>query len=125
MVQQYVTQLMAMTQPESSDIYSSPISVTTTGTIIKAKAFKAEMDASSVATATYTIKPTTPTITGGANVTITGDEGCTFLNILQLREVILIWILVTKVQNILRHLLPQDGTKIKAIAYDAYGNKVM
>ena len=37
---------------KSSASYSSPISVTTTGTTIKAKAFKAEMDASSVATAT-------------------------------------------------------------------------
>ena len=107
---------------ESSDIYSSPISVTTTGTTIKAKAFKAEMDASSVATATYTIKPTTPTITGGANVTITGDEGCTFY--------------YTTATGSDTHtdpnnesteytapFTPADGTKIKAIAYDAYGNK--
>ena len=107
---------------ESSASYSSPISVTTTGTTIKAKAFKAEMDASSVATATYTIKPTTPTITGGANVTITGADGCTFY-----------YTTATgsdspadpnnESTEYTAPFTPADGTKIKAVAYDAYGNK--
>ena len=62
---------------ESDAIYSAAIPVTKSGTIIKAKAFKSEMTASTVATATYTIKPNTPTITAvGATVTITADEGC-------------------------------------------------
>jgi hypothetical protein len=46
---------------ESSSIYSSPISVSTT-TTIKAKAYKTEMDPSEVASALYTIV-LTPTIT--------------------------------------------------------------
>ena len=63
---------------ESDATYSAAISVTKSGTIIKAKAFKSEMTASTVATATYTIKPNAPTITAaGATVTITADEGCT------------------------------------------------
>jgi len=64
---------------ESDATYSSPISVTTTGTTIKAKAFKDGMDASAVASATYTIKPNKPTITITGNaISITGDDGCTF-----------------------------------------------
>ena len=102
---------------ESSDIYSSPISVTTTGTTIKAKAFKTEMDPSSVASATYTIKPNQPTISAtGATITITGDDGCTFYyttngdapdN--------------TKTQYTTPFDLNEDCT-IKAKAYDSYGN---
>ena len=47
---------------ESDPTYTtSPISVTLTGTKIKAKAFKAGSNASSVASATYTIQPTKPT----------------------------------------------------------------
>ena len=46
---------------ESDATYSSAISVTKNGTIIKAKAFKAGSNASSVASATYTIQPTKPT----------------------------------------------------------------
>lgn len=62
---------------ESDATYSTAISVTKSGTIIKAKAFKNGMTASSVVTATYTIKPDQPTITAtGATVTITSDEGC-------------------------------------------------
>ena len=62
---------------ESDATYSTAISVTKSGTIIKAKAFKNGMTASSVVTATYTIKPDQPTITAtGATVTITADEGC-------------------------------------------------
>ena len=63
---------------ESDATYSTGISVTKSGTMIKAKAFKSGMTASSVASAIYTIKPNAPTITGGANVTITGDDGLTF-----------------------------------------------
>lgn len=68
---------------ESSTLYSSAISVTVSGTIIKAKAFKSEMTASAVSTATYTITPTTPSfsasagrIAEGTDVTITVDDGC-------------------------------------------------
>ena len=60
---------------ESDATYSSAISVTKNGTIIKAKAFKSEMTASSVATANYTIKPNGPTFSldGGSYL-----QGTTF-----------------------------------------------
>lgn len=64
---------------ESDPIYSSPVSITTSKTVLKAKAFKGGMTASDVASATYTIKPSKPTVTAvGATVTITGQESCTF-----------------------------------------------
>ena len=107
---------------ESDATYESAISVTKSGTKIKAKAFKAEYNASAVATATYTIKPNKPTITGGASVTITGDDGCTFF-----------YTTATgsdspadpnnESTEYTAPFTPADGTKIKAVAYDAYGNK--
>ena len=101
-------------------VYSTPIAITKPVTI-KAIAVEGGV-ASSVATATYTISVTTPTITGGANVTITGDEGCTFY-----------YTTATgsdtpmdpsnESTEYTAPFTPADGTKIKAIAYDAYGNK--
>ena len=108
--------------PTENDIrYSSAISVTTTKTI-KAKAFKSDMPASSVATATYTIKPTKPTITAsGSSVTISGDNGCTFY-----------YVTYTDPESPLTpssQSTQYNGTLnltedcyIKAIAYDTYGN---
>ncbi len=64
---------------ESDATYSSAVSITTSGTVLKAKAFKDGMTASAVASATYTIKPNKPTVTAaGATVTITGDSGLDF-----------------------------------------------
>ena len=64
---------------ESDATYSSAISIKTSGTVLKAKAFKDGMTASAVASATYTIKPNKPTVTAaGATVTITGDDGLEF-----------------------------------------------
>lgn len=102
---------------ESDATYSSSISVTTTGTTLKAKAFKEGMDASSVATATYTIKPNTPTITAaGATVTVTGDDGCTFYYTTD----------GTAPDNSsTQYSAPFEQSTdctIKAIAYDTYGN---
>ena len=102
---------------ESDAEYSTPISVTKSGTIIKAKAFKSGLTASPVVTATYTIKPNKPTVTAmGPTVTISGDDGCTFYyttngdtpdN--------------TKTEYAAPFTLDADCT-IKAIAYDAYSN---
>ena len=102
---------------ESDATYSSAISVTKSGTVLKAKAFKQGLDPSSVASASYTIKPNKPTITAtGATITITGDDGCTFYyttngdtpdN--------------TKTVYTAPFDLDADCT-IKAKAYDAYGN---
>lgn len=62
---------------ESDATYSSAISVTKSGTVLKAKAFKSGLTDSNIATASYTIKPTKPTITApGTTVTITSPEGC-------------------------------------------------
>ena len=103
---------------ESDATYSTAISVTKSGTIIKAKAFKNGMTASSVVTATYTIKPDQPTITAtGATVTITADEGCdiyytTNNNIAPTKG-------STKYTN--PFTLNADCV-IKAIAYDQYDN---
>ena len=101
-------------------VYSTPIAITEPVTI-KAIAVEGGV-ASSVATATYTISVTTPTITGGANVTITGDEGCTFYYTTAVED--------NEPANpdnnsteYTAPFTPADGTKIKAIAYDAYGNK--
>jgi hypothetical protein len=64
---------------ESDPTYSSPVSITTSETVLKAKAFKDGMPASDVASATYTIKPNKPTVTAvGPTVTITGDDGLEF-----------------------------------------------
>lgn len=102
---------------ESDATYSTAISVTKSGTIIKAKAFKSEMTASTVATATYTIKPNTPTIVAvGASVTITADDGCdiyyTTNNVVPTKE-------STKYTGTFN--LDENCT-IKAIAYDEYDN---
>lgn len=64
---------------ESDDVYTSPVPVTITGTVLKAKAFKDGLTASSIAEATYVIKPNKPSITStGSMITISGDSGCTF-----------------------------------------------
>lgn len=100
---------------ESDATYSTAISVTKSGTIIKAKAFKAEMTASTVATATYTIKPNAPTITGGTNVTITGDDGLTFYYTTNGDAP------TNASTEYTKAFTPGDCT-VKAIAYDAYEN---
>ena len=102
---------------ENDPTYSTPISVTTSGTVIKAKAFKADMDASSVATATYTINPKAPTIeAAGSTITITGDEGCTFYYTTNGDAPT-----NASTQYTAQFTLESDCT-IKAIAYDTYGN---
>ena len=102
---------------EQSNLYSSAIPITKTGTIIKAKAFKTGMDASSVATATFTIKPNAPTISAaGATVTITGDNENIFYYTLDGN---------TPTNQSTEYtgpfVLDADCT-IKAISYDTYGN---
>lgn len=102
---------------ESDATYSTAISVTKSGTKIKAKAFKADMDPSSVASATYTIKPNQPTISAaGATVTITGDEGCTLYYTIDGTDPD-----NTKTEYTAPFDLDADCT-IKAKAYDTYGN---
>ena len=102
---------------ESDATYSSAISVTKSGTKIKAKAFKSGMTASSVASATYTIKPNQPTITSaGATVTISGDEGCSFYYTTNGDA---------PDNTKSKYTAPFDldaNCTIKAKAYDAYGN---
>ncbi len=115
----YTTDVTAPTTTTGT-VYSTPIAITKPVTI-KAIAVEGGV-ASSVATATYTISVTTPTITGGANVTITGDEGCTFYYTTAVGSDT-----PTDPSNesteYTAPFTPADGTKIKAIAYDAYGNK--
>jgi len=101
----------------SSTAYTSAVPVTISGTIIKAKAFKSDLDPSDIATATYTIKSTTPTISAlGATVTITGDDGCTFYYTTDGSA---------PTNSSTEYTGPFDldaSCTIKAIAYDAYGN---
>ena len=101
----------------NSTPYTSAISVTKNGTQIKARAFKTGMDPSSIATATYTIKPTTPTISAaGATVSISGDEGCTFYYTTNGN---------TPTNESTEYSTPftlDADCTIKAIAYDANGN---
>ena len=62
---------------ESDAAYSTAISVTKSGTVLKARAFKSGLTDSNIAIASYTIKPTKPTITApGTTVTISGPDGC-------------------------------------------------
>lgn len=102
---------------DSSTEYSTPISITTSGTVLKAIAYKDGMTESSVASATYTIKPTKPTISAeGATVTISGSDGCTFYYTTDGTE--------PKTSST-TYTAPFDlfaDCTIKAIAYDTYGN---
>ena len=100
---------------ESDATYSTGISVTKSGTMIKAKAFKSGMTASSVASAIYTIKPNAPTITGGANVTITGDDGLTFYYTTNGDA-------PTDASTEYTGAFTPGDCTVKAIAYDTYGN---
>ena len=104
--------------PTTSDAtYSSAVSITTSGTVLKAKAFKDGMTASSIASATYTIKPNQPTISvAGATITITGDIGCTFYYTINGDAPD-----NTKTKYTDPFDLDADCT-IKAKAYDTYGN---
>ncbi len=106
--------------PDDSDSrteYTSAVSITTSGTTLKAIAYKDGMTKSSVASATYTIKPTTPTISAaGATVTISGGDGCTFYYTTNG---------TTPTSSSTKYTAPFDllaDCTIKAIAYDTYGN---
>lgn len=57
---------------ESDPVYSSPISITTSGTVLKAKAFKGEMLDSEIASATYVIRPDAPTFSPAAGLVSEG-----------------------------------------------------
>ena len=105
------------TPTQESELYQSPISVTVSGTKIKAKAFKAEYEPSSVSSATYYIKPNLPTVSAvGATITITGDDGCSLYYTTDNSE---------PTNESTPYTAPFNLTEsctIKAIAYDAYGN---
>lgn len=102
---------------ESDAVYSSKISVTKSGTQIKAKAFKADMTASSVASASYIIKPNKPTVSAaGATVTISGDDGLTFYYTTDGSAPS-----NSSTEYTAPFDLAEDCT-IKAKAYDVYGN---
>ena len=102
---------------ESSTLYSSAISVTKSGTVVKAKAFKDGMAASNVASTTYTIKPNKPYVSAaGATVTINGNSGLDFYYTTDNSA-------PTKSSN--HYTAPFDlnaDCTIKAIAYDANDN---
>ena len=106
------------TTPTNESIpYTGAVSITKTGTTLKAIAYKEGMNASSVASATYYIKPNAPTITAaGAIVTITGDPGCTFYYTTDGNA---------PTSSSTEYTAPFNLTNsctIKAIAYDAYNN---
>ncbi len=102
---------------DSSTEYTSAVSITTSGTNLKAIAYKDGMTKSSVASATYNIQPTKPTISAtGATVTIFGGDGCTFYYTTNG---------TTPTSSSTKYTAPFDllaDCTIKAIAYDTYGN---
>ena len=102
---------------ESDATYSSAISVTKSGTVLKAKAFKSGLTDSNIATASYTIKPTKPTITAsGTTVTITGPDGC---------DIYYTTNGVSPTKESAKYTAPFEldaDCTIKAKAYDAYDN---
>ncbi len=104
--------------PTADDnLYSTAISVTKSGTKIKAKAFKNGMTASAVASATYTIKPSKPTITAaGATVTITAGDGCEIYYTTDNSEP------TASSSHYTGSLNLNTSCSIKARAYDAYNN---
>ncbi len=102
---------------ESDATYSTAISVTKSGTKIKAKAFKDGMTASAVASATYTIKPSKPTITAaGATITITAGDGCNIYYTTDNTEP------TTSSSHYTGSFNLNTSCKIKARAYDTYNN---
>lgn len=102
---------------DSSTEYSSPISITTSGTVLKAIAYKDGMTESSIRSATYTIKPNKPTISAaGATVTISGDDGLTFYYTTDGSAPS-----SASTEYTAPFDLAEDCT-IKAKAYDTYGN---
>ncbi len=102
---------------ESDDEYTGTISVTKNGTKIKAKAFKDGMTASSVATATYTIKPSKPDVSAaGATVTITGNSGLDFYYTIDNS------VPTKSSTHYTAPFEPGSDCTIKAIAYDTYDN---
>ena len=102
---------------DSSTKYSSPISITTSGTVLKAIAYKDGMTESSIRSATYTIKPNKPTISAaGATVTISGDDGLTFYYTTDGSAPS-----NSSTEYTAPFDLAEDCT-IKAKAYDTYGN---
>ena len=102
---------------DNSTKYSSAVSITTSGTVLKAIAYKDGMTKSSVRSATYTIKPNKPTVSAaGATVTISGDDGLTFYYTTDGSAPSSSSTAYTAPFD-----LAEDCT-IKAIAYDTYGN---
>ena len=101
----------------SSSTYSNPISVTVSGTVIKALAVKGT-DQSSIASATYTIVPESPVIAiENAVLTITAGSGLTIRYTLNESE---------PTASSTEYTAPVTLTEsctVKAIAIDTYGNK--
>ena len=104
--------------PTENDVtYTSALSVTKSGTKIKARAFKNGLTASAVASATYTIKPSKPTITAaGATITITAGDGCNIYYTTDNTEP------TTSSSHYTGSFNLNTSCKIKARAYDTYNN---
>lgn len=104
---------------QESTLYSSPVSITTTGTTLKAIAVKDGLLDSNVASATYTIQPEAPVISEqDSKIVITAANGltiyCTTDGSDPTNE---------NEENKYTEPIPFSGTvTVKAIAYDTYGN---
>ena len=102
---------------QESTLYSSPVSITTTGTTLKAIAVKDGLVDSNVASATYTIQPEAPVISEqNGEIVITAAKGLSIYYTTDGSN-------PTNASMPYTAPIPFSGTvTIKAIAYDAYNN---
>ncbi len=101
----------------SSSVYRDPITITLSGTTLKAMAAKEGMDNSPIVSATYTIQPDKPTISidNGA-VTISAEEGLSIYYTINGDDP------TTESASYTGTFSLEESCTVKAIAVDEYGN---
>jgi hypothetical protein len=101
----------------SSSVYRDPITITLSGTTLKAMAAKEGMDNSPIVSATYTIQPDKPTISidNGA-VTISAEDGLSIYYTINGDDP------TTESASYTGTFSLEESCTVKAIAVDEYGN---
>ena len=101
----------------SSTVYSDPITITKSGTTLKAMAAKEGMDNSPIVSATYTIQPVKPTISiDNGTVTISAETGLFIYYTIDGSNP------TTESNEYTGTFTLTESCTVKAIAVDAYGN---